>query len=286
MQPALLGESPMPLYLDIHNVPGAGADDLRRAHEADIAVQSRHGVDYKKYWHNEKCGKVFCLVDAPNKEAAIRVHEEAHGLVPEKMIEVDPDLIEGFLGGGPDDHGAALVPGTTRGERDTATRSVLFTDIVGSTEMAQRLGDDVSMELLTTHDAIVRDAVTSHNGRVIKHTGDGIMAVFLSSHQAVKAACAIQSAVAVLAPAGNCPAFQVRIGAAAGEPIERDNDFFGSTVNLAARLCAQAEPGTVLVTSGIAEMCLGKGMRFSEMREATLKGFDEPVRTREVVITC
>ena len=276
----------MPLYLDIHNVPGAGADDLRRAHEADMAVQSRHGVDYKKYWHNEKCGKVFCLVDAPSREAAIRVHEESHGLLPEKMIEVDPDLVEGFLGGGDDDRGAALLPGTRSGERDTAIRSVMFTDIVGSTEMAQRLGDDVAMALLSAHDDIVRRAVTGHNGRVIKHTGDGIMAVFLSSFHAVKAACEIQGAVGGLEEDERRPAFQVRIGAAAGEPIERDNDFFGSTVNLAARLCARADPGTVLVTSGIAEMCLGKGMRFSELREATLKGFDEPVRTRQVVITC
>ena len=73
---------------------------------------------------------------------------------------------------------------------------------------------------------------------------------------------------------------------AAGEPIERDNDFFGSTVNLAARLCAHAEPGAVLVTNGIAELCLGKGMKFAEIKRAALKGFDEEIRTREVMITC
>ena len=76
------------------------------------------------------------------------------------------------------------------------------------------------------------------------------------------------------------------IGAAAAEPIERGDDFFGSTVNLAARLCAHAEPGKVLVTNGIAELCLGKGMKFADIREANLKGFDEAIRTREVVITC
>ena len=275
----------MPTYLDIHHVEGATADALRQAHEADLAVQDKYGVNYRKYWHNEKCGKVFCLVDAPNAEAAMKVHAEAHGLLAEKVIEVDPDMIDSFLGGVEvNDAGAAILPET--GQRDTAVRSVMFTDIVGSTEMAQRLGDDIAFELVETHDAIVRAAIAEHGGRVIKHTGDGIMAVFVSPVMTVKAACRIQSAVEALIPEAGRPDFKVRIGAAAGEPIERGDDFFGSTVNLAARLCAHAEPGKVLVTNGIAELCLGKGMKFADIREADIRGFDEPIRTREVVITC
>jgi class 3 adenylate cyclase len=275
----------MPLYLDVHSVPGATPADLRKAHEADMAVQSKYGVDYRKYWLNEKCGKVFCLVDAPDVESAMRVHREAHGLVAEKIIEIDPDMIDGFLGdGGIDESGAAIIPGGST--RDSAVRSVMFTDIVGSTEMAQRLGDEIAFELVNTHDAIVRAAVLEQCGRVIKHTGDGIMAVFVSPVQAVKAACVIQTAVEAMIPQDDRPDFKVRIGAAAGEPIERGDDFFGSTVNLAARLCAHAEPGKVLVTNGIAELCLGKGMRFADIRDAELKGFDEPIRTREVIISC
>ena len=275
----------MPLYLDVHSVPGATAEDLRKAHEADVSIQQKYGVDYRKYWLNEKCGKVFCLVEAPNAEAAERVHRESHGLTAEKIIEIDPDMADGFLGDtGIDSAGAALIPGSR--DRDNAVRSVMFTDIVGSTELAQRLGDDIAFELVNTHDAIVRAAVAEFNGKVIKHTGDGIMAVFVSPVQAVKAACRIQTAVTALVPEEGRPDFQIRIGAAAGEPIERDNDFFGSTVNLAARLCAHAEPGKVLVTNGIAELCLGKGMKFAEIRDAQLRGFDEPIRTREVMITC
>jgi class 3 adenylate cyclase len=275
----------MPTYLDIHQVAGATAEDLRKAHEADLAIQDKYGVNYRRYWHNEQCGKVFCLVDAPNAEAAMKVHAEAHGLTAEKIIEVDPDMIDGFLGGVEvNDAGAAILPAT--GERDTAVRSVMFTDIVGSTEMAQRLGDDIAFELVETHDAIVRAAVAENRGRVIKHTGDGIMAVFVSPVAAVKAACRIQNAVEALKPEPDRPDFKVRIGAAAGEPIERGDDFFGSTVNLAARLCAHAAPGKVLVTNGVAELCLGKGLQFSAMDEAELKGFDEPIRTREVMITC
>ncbi len=65
----------MPLYLDIHSdAEGTTIEDLRKAHEADLAVQSKYGVDYQKYWFNQKCGKIFCLVEAPNAEAAMQVH--------------------------------------------------------------------------------------------------------------------------------------------------------------------------------------------------------------------
>jgi len=277
----------MPLYLDIHNIPGASFDDLRKAHEADLDVQKKHGVDYRKYWFNEKCGKAFCLIEAPSAEAAEAVHREAHGLTAEKIIEIDPEIAESFLGGGEiDSAGAALVPGTRTGEHDNAVRSVMFTDIVGSTELAQRMGDDAAFELVTLHDAIVRQAVADQNGKVIKHTGDGMMAVFLSPVAAVRAACTIQTVTRELKGDNGEPRFLVRIGAAAGEPIERDNDFFGTTVNLAARLCAHAAPGTVLVANGIAEMCLGKGMKFADVQRAELKGFDEAIPAREVVITC
>lgn len=79
----------MPLYLDIHHkVDGLTSDAVRAAHEADLQAQEKYGVDYRKYWFDEESGKVFCLVDAPNAEAAAAVHREAHGLVADEIIEV------------------------------------------------------------------------------------------------------------------------------------------------------------------------------------------------------
>src|SRR5262249_37282544 len=71
---------------------------------------------------------------------------------------------------------------------------------------------------------------------------------------------------------------EVRVGAAAGEPVEQNNDLFGSTVQLAARLCAHARPQQILVSNAIAELCIGKGLSFEDVGEVTLKGFDSPVR--------
>jgi hypothetical protein len=78
----------MPLYMDRHDLPGVKAEDVAKAHEADLRVQGQYGVDYKHYWVDEAGGKVFCLVDAPDKETATRVHREAHGLEAHELSEV------------------------------------------------------------------------------------------------------------------------------------------------------------------------------------------------------
>ena len=80
----------MPLFMDVHQkLPeGATFDDVTGAHEADLKTQDRHGVNYLRYWVDEKAGKVFCLVDAPTAEAAAEVHREAHGLVADEIYPV------------------------------------------------------------------------------------------------------------------------------------------------------------------------------------------------------
>ena len=79
----------MPLYLDVHHkIPGLTGDAVKDAHQKDLTVQGKHGVQYLRYWYDEGTGKVFCLVQAPSKEAAAAVHREAHGLVADEIIEV------------------------------------------------------------------------------------------------------------------------------------------------------------------------------------------------------
>lgn len=275
----------MPLYMDIHTIdPDTPWDDIAKAHLSDMKIQDEFDVDYKKYWVNKDRGKLFCLVEAPSAEAARCVHEQAHGLLAEKLIEVDPDLIDGFMGDGAvNDGGAALIPGATdQTQRDSGVRTVMFTDIVGSTEICSRHGDDAAMEMLQVHDRIVREALAKNGGREVKHTGDGIMAAFLSPAGSVRAGCQIHGELSAYnSNEPICPVV-VRIGISAGEPVEQSDDLFGSTVQLAARLCAQADPGQILVSSVVAGLCIGKGLRFQEAGHHHLKGFDHPVETHIV----
>jgi class 3 adenylate cyclase len=269
----------MPLFMDIHDLRGSTSEDIAKAHASDLEEQRKYGVDYRKYWFDETCGKAFCLVEAPDAETACRVHREAHGHMAEKIIEVQPDLAEGFLGGGDVNAvGAVLVPGGSVDARDTGIRTILFTDIVGSTALTQSLGDDAAMALLKVHDEIVRAALATFGGREVKHTGDGIMASFISSTGAVKCASQIQRE---LAKQDNCP-LKVRVGAAAGEPVEHHDDLFGCTVQLAARLCSHARPEQIIVSNAIADLCIGKGLQFEDLGEVLLKGFEQPVRAHAV----
>jgi class 3 adenylate cyclase len=268
----------MPLYMDIHDVAGATADDVADAHCKDMAVQDQYGVAYVKYWYNEARGKVFCLCTAPSAEAAEQVHRAAHGMAAERIVEVDPDVAEGFLGGGTvAPTGAVILPSTQA--LDPGIRTILFTDIVGSTAMTQRLGDHAAMAVLELHDRCVRGAIQRTGGREVKHLGDGIMAAFASAQLAMRCASFIHSELSAANVAGE--PVSVRVGAASGEPVERQGDFFGSTVQLAARLCAHAQPARTLVSSSVVEQC--REIRFEDVGEVALKGFPQPVRAHVVV---
>ncbi len=273
----------MPMYMDIHEIRGATAEAVAKAHSADVETQQKYGVEYHKYWFNESCGKIFCLCSAPNPEAAASVHREAHGLVAAKIIEVAPEIAEGFLGDCEvNSAGAALVPGGAENQRDPGIRTVLFTDIVGSTALTQRLGDAAAMAFLKVHDGIVRDALGAFDGREIKHTGDGIMASFVSAVAAARCATRIQTALAQHERENTEVPVKVRIGAAAGEPIENHMDLFGATVQLAARLCSHAQPKQSLVSNVVAELCIGKGLTFQDLGEVSLKDFDYPIRVHAI----
>jgi class 3 adenylate cyclase len=275
----------MPTYMDIHEIPGGvNPEEVAKAHAADLEVQGKYGVQYHKYWINEAAGKIFCLCHAPSAEAANQVHREAHGLVAENIIEVEPSMAELFFGGTEvDPAGGVRIAGDSTNARDPGIRTILFTDIVGSTSITQSVGDEGAMALLDVHDTTVRSALADLGGREIKHTGDGIMAAFVSSAAAVKCATRVQRELRKHTQTSkhNHPV-KVRIGVAAGEPVEHHSDLFGCTVQLAARLCSQAGPDQILVSNVVSELCLGKGLRFQDLGELTLKGFDHPVRAHAV----
>ncbi|HLL91649.1 MAG TPA: nickel-binding protein [Solirubrobacteraceae bacterium] len=264
----------MPLYMDRHDLPGATAADLAAAHLHDLEVQERFGVRFVTYWFEEEAGSGFCLIDAPNKEAVEAAHRAAHGLLPANVVEVDEANVRGFFG--------RLIthpPGEPYVE--SAFRAILFTDMVDSTRITQQLGDREAMQLLRQHDSIVRSALAQFGGSEVKHTGDGIMAAFASASQAVRAAIQVQQALQAHNETEQSR-FHVRIGVAAGEPVTEQDDLFGAAVQQAARLCTCAEPDCIVVSSGIHDLCRGKGIRFSDAGLIAVKGFAEPIGHFEV----
>ena len=270
----------MPLYMDVHRDVDATPEDIERAHLSDLEAQDRYGVKYIKYWMDPSRRTICCLVEGPDADACVAVHREAHGLVPDQIIEVEKNLVEGFLGGQSSTPvGGALY---NDGSLDTAYRVILFTDITGSTSLTQRLGDAAAMEVVRTHDRIVREALEDHGGREIKHTGDGIMASFISASHAVQCAIDIQKRVAEHSVENPDLGFGIRVGMSAGEPVVENEDFFGAAVQLARRVCDKADEGRIYASNVVRELCIGKGFRFADLGDHELKGFEGSTRLFEV----
>jgi class 3 adenylate cyclase len=186
-------------------------------------------------------------------------------------------VIGDFLGLG---QRASAEPGRTAGAAAAppAFRTVLFTDLVGHTEMMSRLGDAKGRDVLREHESITRDVLKQHGGTEVKTMGDGFMASFGSVSKAVECAIALQRAFAER----EGEPLSVRVGLNAGEPIEEDGDLFGATVILASRIAAKADGGEILVADTVRGLCSGKGFLFADRGEFVAKGFEEPVRVYEV----
>jgi len=165
---------------------------------------------------------------------------------------------------------------------DPALVTIMFTDIYASTSLTGRLGDAAAQELVHFHDAAVDAALTEHGGRAVKHTGDGILAQFPSTSGALACAITIQERFDARNEEQPDSPLLVRIGLNAGEPIAERGDVFGTVVQLASRLCAGAEPGGIVVATVVRELAAGKGFQFTDLGEAALRGFPEPVRRYEL----
>ena len=266
----------MPLYMDRHDLPGVTAEQVAQAHLTDIQIESQYGVQFLAYWFDADHGEVFCLARAERPEDMQAVHREGHGLVPNEIIAVSEDDVFRFLGkvSDPVDHTQAA----------RAFRTILFTDLKGSTSLLQEVGEGAYMGLLAEHDLIVRRSLVAWRGREVKHTGDGIMASFEDLAGALDCSLAIQDGFEARMSDGATLELQVRMGIAAGEPVDRNDDLFGTTVNLASRLCDAAGPGHILTSDLVHEMGAERGFSFGPGHQLELKGFG-PVPVFELLGT-
>jgi class 3 adenylate cyclase len=262
----------MPLFMDRHDVPGATAQDVADAHMSDIEASQEYGVQFISYWFDAEAGGVFCFANAPSRDTLEAVHNASHGLIPNEIISVSQDDVFRFLGSVSDPRGAD--------ELTSPIRTIMFTDLVGSTAILGTVGQARYMELLTTHDGIVREALYRHHGREVKHTGDGIMASFHDTDNALRCSLAIDAAFSEIDLEDDI-ALNVRIGMAAGHPVMRNNDIYGETVVIASRLCDAAATAQILVASTVKDHSKEEHRLVGPLR-VSLKGFTDPVEVFEL----
>jgi class 3 adenylate cyclase/tetratricopeptide (TPR) repeat protein len=169
----------------------------------------------------------------------------------------------------------------TDGSVETVT--VMFTDLVGSTELASRVGPDPAEQLRVEHFGLLREAIAGSNGHEVKNVGDGLMVVFGSAAAAMACAATIQRRIESRNRRADHP-FGVRVGVAMGDASRRDDDYFGPPVVEAARLCAAASGGQILLTE-VTRIMVGRrgNHHFSPIGDLELKGLPGPVATCELV---
>lgn len=261
------------MFLDRHDAVDATPEDVAAAHMHDLEVQGSYGVKYHTYWFDRENRTVFCLAEGPNREAIETVHRESHGLMATMVVELDLNApLNPMLAPMPEH-----PPGTAY--TASAVRAIVFTDICGSVAQTYALGDDGHMQILREHNEIVRARLGAHDGREVKHTGDGIMAAFASVAGAVAFATEVQQALDARNATASVP-LCVSIGIAAGEPLtDESDDLFGAAVQLAARLCAAADAGEIAVSLAVRELCVGKQFVFADRGAEMLKGLPQPVQT-------
>jgi adenylate cyclase len=159
--------------------------------------------------------------------------------------------------------------------------AVMFTDIVGSTKMTQDHGDEGAQTVVRVHNRIVRSALKMHGGTEVKHTGDGIMASFTRPGAAVTSAIVMLEGLKAHNAKGDGLPLHMRIGINSGEPIVEDNDLFGTTVQMAARICDAAETDQLLVSSIVRDLYSGQTIKFDASGQYGMKGIAEPVTLYE-----
>ena len=261
----------MPLFMDRHDIRGSTAKDVAQAHDSDLKVQARHFCKALTYWYDEHRGAAFCLIEAPAEAAVREMHREAHGLIPNQIIEVDASAVTQFLGRITDPETAEDQP-----LQDSAFRAIMFVDMVGSTDITKAIGDATALELVRWYRDIVRRALMDHGGREVDRAGDGFLTSFGSVYAAVKCAITIQRELS-----GDSQdrtddvAVQARIGIGAGEPVQDGDALFGSIVNLTSRICDFGKPGQIIAARVVRELCIGKDVTFKSIGPRMLKGFND-----------
>ena len=168
-------------------------------------------------------------------------------------------------------------------EETTGPITVLFTDIAGSTAMTQALGDAGAQKVVRVHNRIVREALSVHSGKEVKHTGDGIMASFNKTSDGVDASIQIQRETALHNQVQPDLPLHLKIGLNAGEPIAEDNDLFGTTVQLSARIVDKAAADEIFVSEIVRGICAGKNYNFSKRGGYEMKGFGDDITLFEVI---
>ncbi len=236
--------------MDVHIVPGVRAKDVAEAHRKDILHQEEHGCKCMTYWIDEERENIFCLIEAPVKEAVEEMHNRAHGMIPHKIIEVNSALVASFLGRIYDPANAETTQDGLKVFHDPSFRIILVTRATDPVLLQYKLGKAKANDLINLHNNVIRKTLAAYGGSEVEHPGHHFIISFASANKAVSCALAVQEGMS----AADRDQLDLRIGINAGEPIEKSNELFGDTVQLAGHICSLAGSAEIAITSSVKDL--------------------------------
>ncbi|MEO7990923.1 MAG: nickel-binding protein [Chryseolinea sp.] len=235
----------MPIYMDLHIVPGVTPKEVAEAHSHDVKIQDEFCCKTMTYWIDEDKGSVFCLIEAPDRESVREMHKKAHGLIPNEIIEVNSSVVESFLGRICDPE---TFNKTTESNlkvfSDPAFRIILVTKALDARLLQLALGKEKTHELLLLYNTIIREQAGNFEGSEVDRREEGFILSFVSVTKAVECALAIQKRLHVAAEL-----IGLRIGLHAGVPVNKSNELFGTTISLARYLCNIGKDNQIILSS-------------------------------------
>ncbi|WP_421870727.1 nickel-binding protein [Marinoscillum sp.] len=237
--------------MDLHMVPDAELDDVVEAHKMDVAVQDQYGCNCMTFWYDQFRGNAFCLIEAPDKEAVIEMHNEAHGLVPHKIMEVNSNLVAAFLGRIQD---PKSLEGMSKTDikafySDPAFRVLLVTVSMDFKLLAYKEGNARAYELFSLQNEIVQEQIKSHEGQEIEMENNGFVASFITTKQAVQCAQAIQKQLHIAADI-----LEFRAGLHAGIPVTNSEELFGEAIRYARHLCLFSRQRQMIISDKVNQL--------------------------------
>jgi AraC-like DNA-binding protein len=259
--------------MDIHNVPGVKAKDVASAHRQDLLHQDEHACKCMTYWIDETRESIFCLIEAPNKEAVVEMHDKAHGLVPNKIIEVDPGLVESFLGRIYDPSNAVTTDDGLKIFSDPSFRVLLVTRLDDPLLLQHQWGIEKANEFIARHNTIIRNKIAEYRGSEAENRGAGFIISFSSASNALSCAIAIKKEL------GNVDRAGFRMALNAGEAVEKSQQLFGDTIAFAKSLCQVVADDKIAIATSVRELLL-KDPSINNRELFTLPPADEEVLQR------
>lgn len=225
----------MPIFMDRHDISGhVTAETVAQMHQADLKIQDKFGCKGLTYWFDENRKIAFCLIDAPNSAAIRRMHQHAHGKVPNKIIEVDAGLVEAFLGRIQEPEKTPEEP--FRVIRDSAFRVIMVICIKGifpSPEEKEKWPD-----LFKKFEAKIKSSLHCHSGNMVKRSEGYYLISFTEASEALHAAMEIQSRSEQLKK--DFQHIRIKIGLSAGNPVTDNPTVFEEAIKLAEWMCTMA----------------------------------------------